>query len=159
MFTGLRNAVRHLRRDPRPVLAALLVLAQALAAVGSPAVVRPGESLRPCGCKVHGPNVACCCAAGACCAVIPEPEPEPPACPKCREKEVPKPVAIRWVNAASARQCRGDSPLGPTADTPAVPPAVAAAVAFAPPPADSLRPTDQFATSFTSTPPEPPPRG
>ncbi|HSQ57865.1 MAG TPA: hypothetical protein VLM40_19230 [Gemmata sp.] len=156
MLTGLRRAACTLRRDPRPVLAALLVLAQGVAAVGGPVVVRNGEHLRPCGCKVRGPNALCCCAARTCCDV--PSEPEPPHCAKCRAKEEAKHAAIQWLNIMQARQCQGESPIGLMADIPAIPPLVPPASFFLAIPTASLRLTNQFATSLLSIPPDPPPR-
>ena len=156
MIAGLRTAAATLRRDPRPVLAALLVLAQAVGAVGGPVAVRPGDSVRACGCPVRGLAAACCCSAGGCCDVRVVPE-EPP-CPKCLATDAAKPAAVVWLASVQARQCRGDSPLGLSADIPAVPPEVPAASVFTPPLSDPISPADQFATSAGVIPPDPPPR-
>jgi hypothetical protein len=165
MFPGLRHAVRTLRRDTRPVLAALLVLAQAVAAVGGPVAVHPDGSVRACGCKVRGPSEACCCGPGGCCdlvAGLAQPslaEPEPPACPKCRAKQsAPAAKTIAWLATMQARQCHGEGPLGLAADIPAIPPATPAAAVFAPRLSDPISLSDLFATSPGLVPPEPPPR-
>ena len=167
MFLGLRHTIRTLRRDTRPVLAALLVFAQAVAAIGGPIAVHPDGSVRACGCKVRGPSEACCCGPGGCCdlvAGLAQPslaEPDPPACPKCRAKQsapTEKTATTVWLAAVKARQCHGEGPLGLAADIPAIPPVVTTATAFAPRLSDSISLSDLFATSPGLVPPEPPPR-
>ena len=64
-----------------------LVAAQCVTAFGYPVVVRKGEEIRRCGCKIKGPVQSCCCGPRDCCggvAAMPIPEPEQPACPKCK---------------------------------------------------------------------------
>jgi hypothetical protein len=166
MFPNLRRTARRLRRVTRPVLAALLVLAQGVAAVGGPVVVRQDGSVRPCGCTVRGPLAACCCGPGGCCDLVaelawqPPAEPEPPACPHCPAKARAEPAkpTVLWVAALQTRQCGGEGPLGLVADIPAVPPVVPATGAFAPRLTHSVSLTDLFATSPGSIPPDPPPR-
>src|SRR6516162_5086811 len=98
---------------------------------------KPQPAAPSCG-RCGGEPGSCCCD---------EPEPEPAACPKCRAKQHPsEPAApatvslpkVTWVLGWKARQCRGDGPLGLFADLPAVPPAVPARPAFAPPPVGTV---------------------
>src|SRR5262245_18079665 len=134
MIRNARRAARRLRRLARPVVALALVLAQCVAAFGFPVVVRDGEAVRRCGCKVRGPSEACCCGPSECCGGVGGqrvPEPEEPACPKCTLNSgtwlaapAPdsKPTTVIWVAGMKARPCHGDGPLGLLLESPAVPP-------------------------------------
>src|SRR3954470_6789386 len=90
MLPRLTHLRRPLRRAVRPAGVLMLVLAQCVGAFGYPVVVRGGETIRQCGCRVKGPSAACCCGPRACCGGLVGqaiPEPEVPACPKCRVKQ------------------------------------------------------------------------
>jgi hypothetical protein len=145
----------------------MLVLAQCIGAFGYPVVVRGGETVRQCGCKVKGPSETCCCGPRACCGgVVGQeiPEPEQPTCPKCKVKQAAKPLAsgqsggVTWLPSITARPCQGDSPHGLLAESPAVPPAVPAASITNPPPTDIVSIHNDQSGSHTFIPPDPPPR-
>jgi hypothetical protein len=163
MFPTRVNIVRKLRRMLRPAVVLALVLAQCVAAFGFPIVVREGNSVRACGCKVTGKSGGCCCGSGGCCASVAEPTPEPePTCSKCCAKKpapiAKKPVEVHWVVGIQAQQCHGSGPLGLFADITAIPPVVPARATFAPELRDFDSPIDLFATSHVSIPLDPPPR-
>jgi hypothetical protein len=69
----------------------------------------------------------------------------------------PKP-AVKWVLGWKARECRGDGPLGLTADIPAVPPTPPGRAAFDPDPAGVIPVADARHPIHLSDPLDPPPR-
>ncbi len=149
-----------LRRLTRPALAVVLVLAQAVAAFGFPVLRSKSGAVKPCGCVVAcGTTPDCCCTPAAC--SIPEPEPEPPACPKCKAKEKPAPPVddVTWVAAWKARQCRGETPTSLAAESPSVPPSLPLAVTSFPTPSAFPPPADAGESHFVTDPSDPPPRG
>lgn len=174
---------RTLRRLARPAVAVVLVLAQAVAAFGFPAVRTKGQGVRACGCTVVcGTTPDCCCTRPAapppppppsCPRCVAEAEPEPPACPKCKAKEAAKPACgtcatpttprpsdgVTWVASWKARQCRGEAPGGLLAELPAVPPTVPVAVSSFPAPSAFAPPSDAGVPHFVTDPSDPPPRG
>jgi len=170
MFLHPRRTLRKLRRVLRPAVVLALVLAQCVAAFGYPVVVRAGETVRRCGCKVRGPSETCCCGPQECCAGVARhevPEPQQPTCPKCRLKESAKhPAAtsgdesatVTWVAGMKARQCHGDGPFGLVAEFPAIPPVVPARPIADPVPVGVVRVCNDQLLSHTSIPPDPPPR-
>lgn len=166
-----RYAARLVNRLTRPVVVVLLVFAQCVAAFGYPVVVRAGESVRRCGCKVRGPSQACCCGPQSCCSSTseqpPAPEPEVPACPKCKVKSTAKPqrtvaqgesASVTWIPGMKARQCRGDGSLGFIAEFPAVPPVVSPQVPTHPVAVGTISERDDHLVTHTFRPPDPPPR-
>jgi hypothetical protein len=168
MFPHRRRIRRNLRRFFRPVFALLLVLAQCVGAFGYPVVVRHGETIRKCGCKVRGPSEVCCCSPRECCGGITGeaiPEPETPKCPMCKVKQAAKaPVGesqsntIVWTFGVKARQCHGESALGLIAEFPAIPPTMPSRSLAALIPVGFVD-TDNFdLLSHDSIPPDPPPR-
>jgi hypothetical protein len=163
-------------------MALVLVVAQVVTAFGYPVATRAGRC-GACGCDATGRSDGCACGAGQCAVPVPEPtpepdpscgkcgnpagscccapEPDPPACPKCRLKESTggKPApGIKWVIGMKARQCHGDGPLGLFADIPALPPAVPARPSFSPVPVGFIPTADLSSTSTSPVPLEPPPR-
>ncbi|MBN9520426.1 hypothetical protein J0H58_18175 [bacterium] len=175
--------LRALRRLTRPALAVVLVFAQAVAAFGFPVVRSKAGVVKACGCVVTcGTTPDCCCKASPppptpapaphCPRCVADPEPEPPACPKCKVKEAPKPAcahcppaaaksdgAVTWVSAFKAKQCRGEGPAGLLAEIPAVPPVVPVAdLPYPASPAFAL-PADAGSPLFVTDPSDPPPRG
>jgi hypothetical protein len=163
-----RRLVRRLGRALRPVLVLALVAGQCVTAFGYPVVVRNGETVRRCGCKVRGPSERCCCGPAACCggiAATAVPEPELPGCPKCKVKKaasaisIPaKSTALKWLSSVTARSCHGDNPLGFATEFPSIPPAVSAATSAEPRPTDTLPLSDDASGSRYAIPPDPPPR-
>lgn len=170
----LRRTARSLRRPLRPVMVLSLVLAQCVTTFGYPVVVRAGDAVRRCGCKVRGPSETCCCGAGSCCAglatqAIPEPEPEPLTCPKCQVKQVkqtakatptaPKSKTVRWLATMNARSCSGDnSSAGLMVEFPAISPHVSSPSFSQPTSSGIVRASDDHLISHFSIPPDPPPR-
>lgn len=167
MIPHPRRLVRRLRRLLRPVLVLVLVAAQCVTVFGYPVVIRSGETIRRCGCKVKGPTEACCCGPRACCGGVagePIPEPEQPACPKCKVKKTtprpapPAPPTLKWLPRVTARSCHGDSPLGFAAEFPSIPPAMPAAPSLTLRPIDTVSLADDAVASQRAIPPDPPPR-
>ena len=165
MSPHLRRIRRSLRRASRPAGLLALVLAQCIGAFGHPVVVRAGETVRQCGCKVKGPSATCCCGTGSCCAGVAGheiPEPEQPTCPKCKVKQAvksaPPSAGIRWLPAIAARQCQGDSPHGFLAEFPAIPPTLSTTALAKNHPVDLVTLHNDHSGSRTSIPPDPPPR-
>jgi hypothetical protein len=171
MFRHPRRAARRFRRLARPAVVLALVLAQCVAAFGFPVVVRGGEVVRRCGCKVRGPLAACCCGPRECCGGVagqPIPEPEVPACPKCKVKQSANPSAptakkesatVTWVAGVKARQCHGDSgPTGLIIESPAIPPDTPSWPPAGPIPLGVVPVGDDHLTSHVFVPPDPPPR-
>jgi len=171
MFRYPRHIVRTLRRLARPAGSLALVLAQCVAAFGFPVVVRGGEAVRRCGCKVRGPSEACCCGPSECCGGVagqPIPGPEEPACPKCKLKQTARPVApasdnkpttVTWVAGMKARSCHGDGgPLGLLFEFPTVPPDTSSRLPAGPAPAGLVPVRDDHPASHVFVPPDPPPR-
>lgn len=169
MFRTCRRTTRRFaRRLLKPAVAVALVVAQLVTAFGYPVVVRAGQSAGcgggSCGCPMTGATDGCCCGPTHCAAPAPATIPEEPdPCPKCRVKKVqehpPKPATcIVWVVGMKARQCHGDGSLGLFADIPAIA-ADGASIPFTDPKPNSFpRSRDQFPTSNSSVPIEPPPR-
>ncbi len=170
---------RTLRRLARPALAVVLVFAQAVAAFGFPVVRSKAGAVKACGCAVTcGTTPDCCCktppptpAPAPHCPLCVA-EPEPPACPKCKAKEAPKPACahrppttakfdggVTWVSAFKAKQCRGEGPAGLLAEIPAVPPVVPVADQSQPAPTAFALPADSGSPHFVTDPSDPPPRG
>jgi hypothetical protein len=163
MIRTTRRTVPLARRLARPGVLVLLVLAQGATAFGFPLVrscVGPGGCQgRACGCGTTGVHDGCCCGGGS--YALPAPEPE--SCLKCRAKNAkteatdPNPT-VKWLLGWNVRQCRGDGPLGLTADVPAVPPALPARPAFTLDPAGVVLVTDARHPLHFSDPLDPPPR-
>ena len=138
MLSQLQRIRRNLRLASRPVVTLLLVTAQCVGAFGYPVVVRNGQTIRKCGCKVRGPSEMCCCGPRECCGGVAGesiPESETPTCPKCKVKQATKTAippsdtgstTIGWTLGMKARQCHGESPLGFVAEFPAIPPSTPA---------------------------------
>lgn len=152
--TPMPRLRQHLSRFARPAVAAVLVLAQAVAACGFPVVQTARHALAGCpggrcGCDACGRTEGCCCAGTApraakptgCCVVPAGDEP-----------------AVRWVPGVQARHCRGDGPLGLSAEVPAVPPSCAASPVPAPPATGSAPPADLGGPTHVTPPPDPPPK-
>ena len=148
------------------MLALAIVAAQCVTAFGYPVVVRNGEELRRCGCKVKGRSQACCCGPRDCCggvAATPIPEPELPSCPKCKVKKSapaapPKSTALKWLPSVTAHSCHGDNPLGFAAEFPSIPPVPPTAPIAEARSADSISLSDDAPGSRRAIPPDPPPR-
>ena len=113
---------RSLNRVLRPAVALVLVLAQAAATFGFP-IVQTRYTVKACGCltKCGASTENCCCAKPA-----PTAEPKRAKCPKCVEREEAPLSAepqVKWVAAAKAKQCRGESSTqGFLAELPCMPP-------------------------------------
>lgn len=179
MFRSLRRTARRLAR---PAVALVLVLAQAVAAFGFPAV-RPRAGAHPgvcghglCGCG-NAPG-ACCCVgvadgtrsvpvttaaaeprAHSCCE--PKTTAKPAACSKCCDPEPvanPAPAGLTWVPEWQARHCHGEGPLGLLAELPSIPPAIPPGPHFVPTPAGHLTVPDENPHFISTDPLEPPPR-
>jgi hypothetical protein len=170
MIPHPRRLVRRLGRALRPVLVMALVAAQCVAVFGYPVVVRGGETIRRCGCKVKGPTEVCCCGLRAGCGGIagePIPEPEQPTCPKCKVKKAAPalPVSrtpapgLKWLPGVTARSCHGDSPLGFAAEFPSIPPVLPATPTAEPRPTATIVLLDDTSGSRQPIPPDPPPKG
>jgi len=143
----------------------VLVLAQCVGAFGYPVVVRGGEMARQCGCKVKGPAAACCCGARSSCGGVADqqiPEPQEPACPKCKVKQAAKAAAgstaVTWLPAMAARSCHGESPQGFLVEFPSIPPTPSAPSLSNPLPGDIVPVHNEQSSSFNFIPPDPPPR-
>ena len=165
MLPHPRRLRRRLARILRPVVLAAVVLAQCTGAFGYPVVLRGGETIRQCGCRVKGPSATCCCGAQTSCGgVVGQaiPEPEVPACPKCKVKKAkaaPAPRStVTWLPSMSSRSCQGDGPQGLIAESPAIPPQVPGRSIMRPLPGDTVPIHDDQTGSHTSIPPDPPPR-
>jgi hypothetical protein len=164
MLPRLRRTVRLLRRASRSTGVLVLVLAQCISVFGYPVVVRGGEVVRQCGCKVKGPAAACCCGPRACCGGVvgqEVPEPEQPTCPKCKVKQAAKAAGsagVTWLPAMTARSCHGDSLHGLLAEFPAIPPTLPAPSLTTPLPTDVVPIQNDQSGSRTAIPPDPPPR-
>ena len=170
MIPHPRRLVRRLGRILRPALVLALVAAQCVTAFGYPVVVKSGETLRRCGCKVRGPSAACCCGPRTCCdtsATQPIAAPEPPSCPKCKDKKpAPAPAAapvaksstLKWLPSVTAQSCHGDNPHGLVAEFPSMPPTLPAAPTAEPRPVIRHLLVNDFPGSRLSIPPDPPPR-
>jgi hypothetical protein len=125
--------------------------------------------------------------ADACCCSEPAAEPEPAACPKCRDRDkvklacaqlgeaifascqastgCPAPAAlcesaplIKWISAWQARQCRGEAGIFLMAEIPAVPPVVSSEATTSLSPVGLVVVIDLHFSSARSAPLEPPPR-
>ncbi len=203
---------RTIRRITRPGLALVLVVAQAMAAFGYP-LVRPRTGSAcgggACGCQTTCGGVldGCCCAPaqltppppplttapddcgkcgrapGACCCSKPV-EPDPAACPKCRDRgktrlacsdcahaifssaaDSTKRAAVEasdllvtWIPAFQASKCRGESPQGLMAEVPAVPPVVPSPAVTLLVPAGFIATVDCHFTHLVLASLDPPPR-
>jgi hypothetical protein len=168
MISHLRRLVRRFGRVLRPVLVLALVAAQCVTAFGYPLVVRSGETVRRCGCKVRGPSEQCCCGPRACCGGVagqPIPEPDEPSCPKCKlKKSAPIPVArtssttLKWLPSVTARSCHGESSFGFATEFPSIPPAIPATQIAEPPLTDSIPLDNDRHDSPLPIPPDHPPR-
>lgn len=106
----------------RPVVALVLVFAQAVASFGFP-IVQTRYTVKACGCLTPcgAATENCCCAKPA-----PQPEVKKARCPKCIEREDSAPPTepqVKWIAGFKAKQCRGESVMGVLAEVPAVPPA------------------------------------
>lgn len=149
---------RTLKRAMRPLVALVLILAQAAGAFGFP-ILQTRHTVKACGCVMPcGADTAnCCCAKAA-------PVPSKPRCPKCVDRGDSTPAEsaepkVKWVAAFKAKQCRGgDSPMGVLAELPSVPPAAGEAGRDRLVLLNSLTIRDSILTSHITTLLDPPPR-
>jgi hypothetical protein len=115
----MTHTPRNLKRMLRPVVALVLVFAQAVAAFGFP-IVQTRHTVKACGCVTP-----CGASTENCCCSKPKPEPKRPRCAKCvdREELPPSEPKVKWIAAFQAKQCHGETAAsGFLAEIPCVPP-------------------------------------
>jgi hypothetical protein len=152
-------------RRSRPLVTAVVVLAQVIATTGAPLPTPPRDaalatatshSPAPLSSLCSGGSSCCCATSGGttcgCCCSAPVATTSPKASTNEREAE------FRWVGGILTAKCRGDGPAGIWKAELVAVPSPLPAVPKSPQPPRFAFPRDWYATSFTHRPPTPPPR-